>query len=322
MTSAVSELPSARPLAPAALPGDRRKHPSRPSAGRLDGVRKALSALREYAELPALLDAAPALIGEHLDFHRVIVSELNEQQWRAVAVHVRDDERAAARLLSSACEPAFLDVRSAEAEMARGRRPVLVTADATPRRPTRVFELGDYVAAPLAPEGGVIGFVHADRHRGVRPLDEFDQSLLAVFTEAFGHLLRGLVLRRRLDDQLKAAQDASRRLTAHLAQAADADVALRTEPSAAPCTPIRLAQGSGRLNGLLTPREAEVVQLLAAGQTNAQIAARLVLAEGTIKSHVKHILRKLRARNRAEAAAKYIRINQMPAHVDVPPRPS
>ncbi len=57
----------------------------------------------------------------------------------------------------------------------------------------------------------------------------------------------------------------------------------------------------------LTGREVEVLQLLSDGATDREIADRLVIAESTAKKHVQHILRKLRARNRAEAVAKYQR---------------
>jgi LuxR family transcriptional regulator, regulator of acetate metabolism len=63
-----------------------------------------------------------------------------------------------------------------------------------------------------------------------------------------------------------------------------------------------------RLDGLLTRREREVLDLMTSGATNIRIAEQLVISEGTVKSHVKHILRKLRAGNRAEAVARYLRI--------------
>lgn len=53
----------------------------------------------------------------------------------------------------------------------------------------------------------------------------------------------------------------------------------------------------------LTPREREVLELIAQGRTNPEIAERLNIELGTVKNHVHNILRKLNVSSREEAAA-------------------
>ena len=57
----------------------------------------------------------------------------------------------------------------------------------------------------------------------------------------------------------------------------------------------------------LTPRETEVIALIATGRTNAEIAQRIGRTEETVKVHVKNILQKLDVRDRTEAVTVALR---------------
>ena len=69
-------------------------------------------------------------------------------------------------------------------------------------------------------------------------------------------------------------------------------------------------RGKGRqltLPSPLTPRETEILVLIARGLTNAQIAGELNVSPGTVRNHVTTILAKLGAANRTQAAAWAVR---------------
>ena len=58
---------------------------------------------------------------------------------------------------------------------------------------------------------------------------------------------------------------------------------------------------------MLTPREREILQLLADGLSNGDVAERLFISQETVKSHVRHILTKLEADTRTQAVAIALR---------------
>lgn len=62
----------------------------------------------------------------------------------------------------------------------------------------------------------------------------------------------------------------------------------------------------------LTPREHDVLRLLARGNHNKEIAQTLGIAEHTVENHLKHIYRKLAVQNRVEAALTYWKLGGDP----------
>ncbi|MFD9858996.1 response regulator transcription factor [Streptomyces alboflavus] len=61
--------------------------------------------------------------------------------------------------------------------------------------------------------------------------------------------------------------------------------------------------GTGRRAADLTPRESEVIVLLAQGKSNAEVAEKLSVSLATVRSHVHHVLRKMGVSTRAQAVA-------------------
>jgi DNA-binding CsgD family transcriptional regulator len=116
-------------------------------------------------------------------------------------------------------------------------------------------------------------------------------------------LAAGAVLLQWLEYQIWARTHAG---TIYIALIAVAFLALglwvgrrlfRTEPRASEFTPNERAQASLGITG----REREVLQLLADGRSNKEIAARLGLSPNTVKTHVARLFEKLRVARRTEA---------------------
>ena len=120
-----------------------------------------------------------------------------------------------------------------------------------------------------------------------------DASVLAALRAG----ARGYLTKDAGAEELRAAIHAVARGEAALDPAVQAHVvaALAGPPTApgAVAAPV-LPDG-------LTPREAEVLALIAQGRSNAEFAARLVVSEATVKSHVNHLFAKAGLRDRAQA---------------------
>ena len=107
---------------------------------------------------------------------------------------------------------------------------------------------------------------------------------------------RGYLTKDAGAEEIRAAMEAVIRGDVALDPAAQRQVvAALSEPAPAAAAPV------AELPDELTPREAEVLALIAEGLTNSEIAERLVVSAATVKSHVNHIFAKIGARDRAQA---------------------
>jgi NarL family two-component system response regulator LiaR len=132
--------------------------------------------------------------------------------------------------------------------------------------------------------------------------DDDEMGLLGLRAGAAGFLTKDVdidVLPRALRGALSGEAAISRRLSMRVVEH------LRRAPAG--------AGGMRPIKSPLTPREWEVIDLLAASMTTDQIAAHLVLSSETVRSHVKNILRKLNARSREEAVAAAQRMRGEPS---------
>jgi DNA-binding CsgD family transcriptional regulator len=115
--------------------------------------------------------------------------------------------------------------------------------------------------------------------------------------------LTQLELAELLLDQYPEEQHLAR---THLDAAASEFTAMRMQPALARANARRDAERDGTAEevtaGGLTRRERDVAGLIAAGRSNREIAVELVISEGTVEVHVKHILSKLAFRSRSQVA--------------------
>lgn len=277
-------------------------------------VQEALSKLRVVDEVAKIVDRATRELVESCGFDRAVLFRVHEGRMVMESAYFGADTEGADKMVAFAQSVAPpLDHMLLETQMIRRHAPAIVRdARNDPRvnRPIVDFSLThSYVAAPVMPTGKVIGFLHADRLYSGRTVDEIDRDTVWAFAEGFGYAFERTVLLERMRRQ----QEEVRRALASADEAAralqDADLELRkVEPVERSQASRSLAEAASRVAAILTRREVEVLRLMAAGRTNQQIADELVISAGTVKCHVKRVLRKLHATNRAEAASTYVRM--------------
>ena len=272
---------------------------------RSDALERAADAVRRLGEIGSpqgILDRAADELGASSAFDRVVVGEVLGDSLHVRALWSDDDaEGASAALASLRDSPIRLEYPLVEDEVARGQRTEIVQARAARSRGARrlidVLGWDSYVVAALVVQGKTVGLVHADAAASGRRLDALDAEVASRYAEGLAGVFERAVLREMLQRHHQELRSAVEWMSARLGQLAT---------DAGDVSRLAVASDPG-LADALTARELEVLQLLARGQTNLEIARTLVVREGTIKYHVKNILRKLGATSRADAVSRYAR---------------
>lgn len=289
-----------------------------------DALTRGRGQTRRLGEVLERLEAAPFSVAElvtlgpqltrYLGFDRAIVSRIEDGVWISEAVFVADDPHWADEINKVGQEqPQQLVPGLHETEIVRRRSAMIVTdvqRDSRVHRPIAdASRSNSYVAAPIMSGNRVVGLLHADCYLQGREPSADD-------CEAFEAYAKGLQLalsRARAAEKLSAVGDELRSLANECQDVASAgDFTLGQSHEARSEFPLALRvtrQALRSVRDLLTAREVQILELMAEGMSNAKIADRLVISEGTVKQHVKHVLRKLGAGNRVEAVSMLYQSN-------------
>src|SRR5262245_58996697 len=257
-----------------------------------------------------MIQAAPAVLSREFGFARTMISTVRGSVWLPQHLHIEDEEAdPKSRAFREYIKGAHIQLADAplETELIRKRCGAFVPSPMEDRRTFKeIVEVSGcfgYVAAPIIIQGRAIGMLHADRPypHGMVTMDHLDQ--LEAFAECLSVAFESAVLEQKaaqqrievdnlyanVDDLLsRSARSGLWSLSGGTRQRHDACFR-RDQPAVIS----------------LTAREREIMSYVATGATKGQIARCLVISEGTVKSHLKHIAKKLNTSSRAAAVAVY-----------------
>jgi LuxR family transcriptional regulator, regulator of acetate metabolism len=273
-------------------------------ADELERARDAVVRLGEIGSPRGILDRAAEELGASSQFDRVLICEVSSNGMLSpLSAWAQDDEPESQRVLAAVrATPIRLEYPLFEEEVAtRQRLAVVDVASARGRAAPRLVEvLGweRYVVAPVVIRGNTVGLLHATSIASGRALDAVDSEVATLFSEGLAGVFERAVLSETLQLHRQQLQSAVGWISGRLGQLA---------AEAADWGANASSVADSAVVDTLTTRELEVLRLLARGQTNQAIANALVVREGTVKYHVKNILRKLGATSRADAVSRFVR---------------
>ncbi|WP_380168730.1 response regulator [Jannaschia sp. R86511] len=195
-----------------------------------------------------------------------------------VLVEAGDGRQAVDALTRTHVDVVLMDIRMPVLDGVAATRELLQVDPLTRVLVLTTFDLDDYVLSAVA--AGASGFLLKDA--------EPEELLAAIRTVHSGEAV--------------VAASSTRRLLAHVAPLlrGDVEAAPGDQFPAGDGTPARGRGSAAELDGLTT-REREVLELMARGLSNSEIAEHLVLGQSTVKTHVGRVLDKTGSRDRVQA---------------------
>jgi DNA-binding CsgD family transcriptional regulator len=270
---------------------------------RIGQLQLAISQLQGCSSLTEVWRLAAHSACTELGFARAVALRLQGSNLVVDGAHSQDDPTACSAQVGRTLAAAEIPLVE---EIARTGDALLVPdARDDPRMsclwpdgaPSRAFATAPMTIGPLT-----IGLLCADHHGTGRTLHVTDRDWLWSYAQAVGLALHRVELEERL-------RHVSRQARALLSIASVSRAPAAAHPTSSVRRVQREAEASAGPGALarLTPREHDVLRLMASGRSNAQIGNELLITRETVKSHVARLHRKLGVVNRTEAVALYER---------------
>ena len=277
----------------------------------LSEIRNALASLRGLRP-GEMITAAPVVLSRELAFARTMISTVRGSLWLPQNLHIAEREEVDPRTepFRSYVTGAHIQLADAplETELVRKRCGAFVPKPSDDKRTFKeIVEVSGcfgYIAAPITVQGRAIGMLHADRPEpsGVVTMEHLEQ--LEAFAECLAVVFESAVLEEKAAQQRLEVDSLCGNVDELLSQSGRSSLWSLAGAMTAQRQDAYLR--SDQANSIsLTAREREIMSHVATGATNGQIARCLVISEGTVKSHLKHIAKKLNTSSRAAAVAVY-----------------
>jgi DNA-binding CsgD family transcriptional regulator len=273
-------------------------------------IRQALGYLRGLPPRK-MIHAAPEVLSRELDFARTLISIVRGSLWLPQHLHIEEEKADPhGRQFLEYIVDRHIQLADAplETELVRKRCGVFAPSPIDDKRTFKELVEASgcfgYIAAPITVQGRAIGILHVDRPEphGIVTMDHLEQ--LEAFAECLSVAFESAALEEKAAQQRVEVDNVCGNVDELLSQSARS--VLWSLPGAASGSRHdAYYRGDQPAVSALTSREREIMSHVATGATNGQIAQCLVISEGTVKSHLKHIAKKLNTSSRAAAVATY-----------------